>query len=80
MEAFEQLEVWKRSCRLCVNIYKALEACQVLGFKDLLGRSALSIPSNIAEGYERNSSREFARFLKIAKGSCGELRTQLYIG
>ena len=80
MDAFEQLEVWKRSCHLCVDMYKALEACRVLGFKDQLGRSALSIPANIAEGYERNSSREFARFLKIAKGSCGELRTQLYIG
>ena len=80
MEAFEQLEVWKRSCRFCVDIYKLLESCRVYGYRDQITRSALSVPSNIAEGYERNSSREFARFLKIAKGSCGELRTQLYIG
>ena len=52
---------------------------QGFGFKDQIIRSALSVPSNIAEGYERDSVNEYARFLKIAKGSCGELRTQLYI-
>ena len=80
MDAFEQLEVWKRSCRLCIDMYTLVETCRVYGLRDQLGRSALSVPSNIAEGYERNSSREFVRFLKIAKGSCGELRTQLHIG
>ncbi len=80
MEAFEKLEVWKRSCRLCVNLYRATEGSKSYGFKDQITRSALSVPSNIAEGYERDSRKEFARFLKIAKGSCGELRTQLYIG
>ena len=80
MEAFEQLDVWKRSCRLCITVYRAFGFCRDYGFKDQVCRAALSIASNIAEGYERNSSKEFARFLKIAKGSCGELRTQLYIG
>lgn len=80
MDAFEKLEVWKRSSRLCVEIYKALDGCKDRVFKDQITRSALSVPSNIAEGYERNSAREYARFLKIAKGSCGELRTQFYIG
>ena len=47
--------------------------------QDQVQRSALSVPSNVAEGYERNSNKEFARFLNIAKGSCGELRTQIYI-
>ena len=47
--------------------------------EDQVQRAALSVPSNVAEGYERDSSKEFVRFLNIAKGSCGELRTQLYI-
>lgn len=80
MDAFENLEVWKRSCRLSVQLYQNLCICKDFGFKDQITRSALSVPSNIAEGYERDSPKEFARFLKIAKGSCGELRTQLYIG
>ena len=80
MDALESLDVWKRSCRLSVELYKLLSDCRDFGFRDQVTRSALSIPSNIAEGYERDSSKEFSRFLKIAKGSCGELRTQLYIG
>lgn len=80
MDAFENLEVWKRSSRLCVELYAALSRCKDLGFKDQVTRAALSMPSNIAEGYERDSRRELMRFLRIAKGSCGELRTQLYIG
>ena len=47
--------------------------------KDQVQRAALSVPCNVAEGYERNSNKEFIRFLNISKGSCGELRTQLYI-
>ncbi len=53
MEAFEGLDVWKRSCRLCVNLYTLLGECKEYGFNDQVTRSALSVPSNIAEGYER---------------------------
>lgn len=78
--AFEKLEVWKRSCRLSCQLYKELDSCKNFGFKDQLTRSALSIASNIAEGEERETANESARFLYIAKGSAGETITQLYIG
>jgi four helix bundle protein len=78
-QSFEDLEVWQRGCRLTVDIFKAFSSCKNFSFKDQIQRAALSIPSNIAEGSERGSGKDFAHFLIIAKGSCGELRTQLYI-
>ena len=78
-DGFEGLGVWEKGCRLAVEIYKAFSGCRDYGFKDQVCRAAVSISSNIAEGYERNSPRDFIRFLNIAKGSAGELRTQLYI-
>ncbi|MBB4863543.1 four helix bundle protein [Pseudomonas nitritireducens] len=77
---FEKLEVWQRSRRLAVAVFKSMAECRDLGFRDQITRSALSIPSNIAEGMERESDKEKCRFLWIAKGSCGELRTQVMIG
>ena len=77
---FEDLEVWKRAARLSANIYKELKDLKDYGFKDQITRSGLSIPSNIAEGFERESQKESIVFLSYAKGSCGELRTQVYIG
>jgi four helix bundle protein len=76
---FEDLEVWKRGCQLAVDICVATQAMKNFGLKDQMQRSAISIPSNIAEGAERDSDGDFIRFLRISKGSCGELRTQLYI-
>ena len=78
-KSFEELEVWKRACNLATNVYEALRGSKDYGFKDQMMRAALSVPSNIAEGAERGSAKEFVRFLHIAKGSAGELRTQLYI-
>ena len=75
--SFEDLEVWKKSARLSGNIYKELKGCKDYGFKDQITRSGLSIPSNIAEGIERNSSKESINFISYAKGSCGELRTPM---
>ena len=77
--SFEDLEVWKKSCRLTVKIYNLLRDCRDYGLKDQMLRSSVSIPSNISEGSERNSIPDFGRFLNIAKGSAAELRTQVYI-
>ncbi len=76
----ENLDVWKKACNLCIKIYKILINCKDFGFRDQITRSALSIPSNIAEGVERYSNKETIRFLDIARGSCAELITQIYIG
>jgi four helix bundle protein len=78
-QSFEDLEVWQRGCRLAVDVFKAFAGCRNFTMQDQVQRASLSVPSNVAEGYERNSNKEFVRFLNIAKGSCGELRTQLYI-
>ena len=77
---FEDLDVWKRSARMSADIYKVLINLKDYGFKDQITRSGLSIPSNIAEGMERESTKECINFLSYAKGSCGELRTHVYIG
>ncbi|MBI3813932.1 MAG: four helix bundle protein [Nitrospinae bacterium] len=78
-QRFEDLEVWKHAYQLSVEIFKAFKGCKDYSFKDQITRASLSMPSNIAEGYERDSNKEFIHFLYIAKGSCGELRAQLYI-
>ncbi|MBK1833216.1 four helix bundle protein [Roseibacillus ishigakijimensis] len=77
---FEELEVWKRACRLSVEVLSLIEPLKLYALRDQMARSAISIPSNIAEGAERETNKEFRRFLNIAKGSAGELRTQLFIG
>ncbi len=76
---FEDLEVWKRSCQIAVDIYQSLHSSKDFGLKDQMQRSAVSIASNIAEGSERASIADYIRFLVYAKSSCGELRTQIYI-
>ena len=76
---FENLDVWKRSCRLSVQLWQLLKNSNEHWLKEQMLRSALSIPSNIAEGCERNSKAEFKCFINIAKGSAAELRTQVYI-
>jgi four helix bundle protein len=77
--SFEGLEVWQRGTQVAVRVYEVLKGCRDFGLKDQMTRSAVSIPSNIAEGAERDSVKEFIRFLHIAKGSAAELRTQMHI-
>ena len=76
---FEDLIIWKEGMRLSVSIYKLMKNCKDFGFKDQIQRASVSIPSNISEGFERQTNKEFIQFLYIAKGSCGELRTQIYL-
>jgi four helix bundle protein len=80
--AFEDLPVWKEPKELAVFIYKLTSQGKIsrdFSLKDQIQRSAVSISSNIAEGFERGSKKEFIQFLYIAKGSCGELRSQIHI-
>jgi len=77
--SFEDLEVWKKSSKLSVRIYKLLQDCRDYGLKDQMLRASVSIPSNIAEGSERKTIPDFQRFINIALGSAAELRTQVYI-
>lgn len=65
---------------MSAELYRFARELNDWGFRDQLGRSGLSIPSNIAEGFERESNKECVNFLSYAKGSCGELRTQILIG
>jgi len=79
IQEFEDLEIWKEGMRLTCEIYAQMKTCKDYGLRDQIQRSALSIPSNIAEGFERHSNKEFIQFLYIAKSSCGEVRTQIYV-
>ena len=76
---FEDLEVWKNGMRLAIDVYLAFDASRDFGFRDQVCRAAVSVPSNIAEGHERGSNKDFVRFLRISLGSVAELRTQLYL-
>ena len=76
---FENLDVWKRACRLATDVCVSTHNTKLYSQRDQLQKSAISIPSNIAEGSERPTTPDFLRFLGYAKGSSGELRTQLMV-
>lgn len=77
--SFENLKVWKQSLDLAASVCGAASKWKDYGLRDQITRSAVSVPSNIAEGAERPGKMEFKQFLGYARGSCGELRTQLII-
>ena len=76
---FEDLRVWKLGIDLAAAGYNAFAECRDFTLKDQIQRAAISVSSNIAEGYERGSNREFIHFLYYAKGSCGEVRSQAHL-
>ncbi|WP_233903005.1 four helix bundle protein [Stieleria maiorica] len=80
LAGFEDLEVWKRAVELSAAIYVETHSLRDFGFRDQITRAGLSVPSNIAEGMERSTVADQCRFLDYARGSCGEVRTQVIVG
>lgn len=79
---FEELEIWKEARRLTQEIYQLTRDSRFsrdFGLSSQIQRAAISIMSNIAEGFERGGNPEFIQFLYVAKGSCGEVRSQVYV-
>ncbi len=79
---FEDLNIWKLSLKITKEIYDLTakkEFSRDFSLRDQIRRAIISVSSNIVEGFEKNNNNEFIRFLKIAKGSAGEARNQLYI-
>ena len=82
MRDFHKLMIWQRSHRLTLEIYKISKTfpkSEIFGLTSQIRRAVSSIPTNIAEGCERNSSKEFAHFLQIAIGSATEVEYQLLL-
>ena len=82
MKSFEDLAVWQEGCKIAKEIYQVTgegDFTKDFGLRDQIRRCAVSIPSNIAEGKERETVKELIRYLYSAKGSTAELRTQLFI-
>ena len=82
IEKFEDIESWKLAREITRLIYKASSAgsfSKDFALVNQIRRASISILSNIAEGFERGGNKEFLNFLAIAKGSCGEVRAQLYV-
>ncbi len=78
-DTFENLEVWQAAVELAARVYELFRDCRDFGFRGQIQEASVSVSNNIAEGYERDSNQEFIRFLFIAKGSCGEVRSQTYV-
>jgi four helix bundle protein len=82
IEKFEDIESWKLAREITMLIYKTSSAgnfSKDFALVNQIRRASISILSNIAEGFERGGNKEFLQFLAIAKGSCGEVRAQLYV-
>ncbi len=76
---FEELEIWKMARELVNLIYSDFRECRDFGFRDQITRAGISIMNNICEGFCRGGDAEFKQFLKISKGSSGEVKNMYYI-
>jgi four helix bundle protein len=79
IERFEDIIAWKKSKELTLLVYKSFRQTKDLSFKNQIERASISIMNNVAEGFERQTNKEFKNFLFIAKGSCGEVRSMVSI-
>ncbi|HEX7410663.1 MAG TPA: four helix bundle protein [Bacteroidales bacterium] len=79
IDRFEDIIAWQKSKELSLSIYGLLSESKDFSFRDQIQRASVSVMNNIAEGFERKSNNEFKQFLYIAKGSCGEVRSMLYL-
>ncbi len=79
IERFEDIIAWQKAKELTLLIYRTFQGSKDFAFRDQIQRAAVSVMNNIAEGYERKGDKELQRFLYIAKGSAGEVRSMLYI-
>lgn len=79
IEKFEDIMAWQKGKVLAVDVYKQFKSCKDFSFRDQIQRAAVSVSNNVAEGFERQSNKELSKFLFIAKGSCAEVRSMLYI-
>ena len=78
-DQFEDIIAWQKAKELTLNTYSLFSCCKDYGFKDQIQRASVSVMNNIAEGFERKTNNDFKHFLFISKGSCGEVRSMLYI-
>ncbi|MBP6904758.1 MAG: four helix bundle protein [Candidatus Pacebacteria bacterium] len=78
-DQFEDIIAWQKAKTLTFEIYTAFKLCRDLSFKNQIERASISIMNNIAEGYERQTNKDFRNFLYIAKGSCAEVRSMLSV-
>jgi len=79
IEQFEEIIAWQKAKMMTLKLYSLFKDSRDFGFRDQLCRASVSVMNNIAEGFERKSDSEFKHFLFIAKGSCGEVRSMLYL-
>lgn len=79
IEKFEDIIAWQKAKDLTLKCYGIFGSLKDYGFKDQMLRACVSIMNNIAEGFERRGDKEFKHFLFIAKGSCAEVRSMIYI-
>ena len=79
IDKFEDILAWQKAGKLTVGIFDVFKDSRDFSFRDQIQRAVLSIMNNIAEGFERKSNKEFKYFLFVSKGSCGEVRSMLYV-